>query len=336
MTKEFKCSTCNKIFASKYNCKYHEDKKVCKSNDSKILCTVCNKYFSCQSTLKRHVKNICSKSKDTNTEKDTDTEKDSDTESVNPTLITTLPTKITSIRDVKSTFQNCSANEDNDFITLMEKFKKLENENNILQQENNKLKRKIQIDDSEINNSDKHQTINNNVINNNVTKNVANNVTNNNVTNNNVKVNNKIIIVGFGKEDMNKIGLDDLLHVMQRGFYSPLDLIEKTHFNHNLPEYHNVYISNIKNKYVNINDGTRWILADKKEIVNKLYEEKKCFIEYLITTKLYDNLRPFQQKILQDLIKTDNTDPKVEKIKDKIILLMYNRNHMPKKIIFQI
>ena len=44
------------------------------------------------------------------------------------------------------------------------------------------------------------------------------------------------------------VGIDngDILKCLKKGFYSTIYLTEAVHFNPKYPEYHNVYISNIK------------------------------------------------------------------------------------------
>ena len=41
-------------------------------------------------------------------------------------------------------------------------------------------------------------------------------------------------------------------------------LIEKVHFDVNKPQNHNIYISNLKNKYIMIYDGNKWECKDRE------------------------------------------------------------------------
>ena len=83
----------------------------------------------------------------------------------------------------------------------------------------------------------------------------------------------------FGKEDISKIGRDELLKVFRSGFDSPLRLTETTHFNSKYPEYHIVYISNMKNKYAMIYDGNDWNMVMKDYLIDKMYDNKRNYIE---------------------------------------------------------
>ena len=35
-----------------------------------------------------------------------------------------------------------------------------------------------------------------------------------------------------------------MFKILEKGYYSPIELTEKMHFNPELPEYHNIYIPN--------------------------------------------------------------------------------------------
>ena len=46
-------------------------------------------------------------------------------------------------------------------------------------------------------------------------------------------------------------------------------LIKKIHFNPRKPENHNIYISNIKNKYIMVYDGDKWNLSNQNETIDR-------------------------------------------------------------------
>ena len=48
------------------------------------------------------------------------------------------------------------------------------------------------------------------------------------------------------------------------------NLIKRIHFDPKKPENHNIYISNIKNKYVMIYDGIKWNLHNRDETIEGL------------------------------------------------------------------
>jgi archaellum component FlaF (FlaF/FlaG flagellin family) len=86
------------------------------------------------------------------------------------------------------------------------------------------------------------------------TKMVQNN-TNNTINNNNSNNNNiNIKVVAFGKEDKDVLTDNEIFKILKRGFYSVPELIKAIHFNKDKPENHNVYISNMRDKYVMVFD----------------------------------------------------------------------------------
>lgn len=165
---------------------------------------------------------------------------------------------------------------------------------------------------------------------------VTNNVTNtdnsnshntyNNSTINNGTVNN-IYLVGYGKEDMGRIDKTDMLKVFQSGFNSALSLTETMHFNPKYPEFHNVYIPNMKNKYAMMYNGTDWNLVNKDSMIDKIYDNKRDYIEENLEDFL-SSLTNSQKKALDRWLNANDDHPYINKIREDIKLLMYNKRNM--------
>ncbi len=156
-----------------------------------------------------------------------------------------------------------------------------------------------------------------------------------NMTNNNQQINinttnNNIKLVAFGKEDLSYISKKKLKEIMAKGFQSVPTLIEYIHFDKNKPEQHNIYISNMKDTYAIAYDGFRWILMEKKEAVDKLYEEKASFLEI----KLGDMYNQVEQKTkdkMERYLETQEEEQVEKPLKSQIKLMLYNKNHIPLK-----
>ena len=201
--------------------------------------------------------------------------------------------------------------EDNKKIKKLEednkKIKKLEEDNKKLKKEIKKLKSGKPL-------------INNGTIN-----------TNNgtiNTNNGTINTNNNIVLIGYGREDMTKIDKKEILESMKKGFYSTIQLTDTVHFNPKYPEYHNIYISNIKDKYAMMYDGKNWTLTTKTELIDRLYDDKKYFIE--------DNLEDFcnsitgsQKRALERWINIDDEHDKIKEVKERIKLLLCNKRDIP-------
>jgi hypothetical protein len=162
----------------------------------------------------------------------------------------------------------------------------------------------------------KHSTKINGNNNNNVNNGTVNNTTNN------------IVIVGHGKEDMSKIDYNDMLKILTKGYDSTIHLTEAVHFNPKYPEFQNIYISNIKDKYALMYDGEKWILITKEDLIDKIYNNKKNYIEDNLE-KYVESLPKIYVNSLNRWLNTDETDPRITKIKNDIKILLYNSRKLP-------
>jgi Zinc finger, C2H2 type len=156
--------------------------------------------------------------------------------------------------------------------------------------------------------------------------NVSNTV-NNNCSINNGTVNN-FYLVGYGKEDMAKINHNDLLNGIKTGFNSTYNLIDIVHFNPDYPEFHNVYISSMKNKYAMMYDGDDWTLVMKDALINKMYDDKRNYIEENLDDFL-ESLTNSQKNALYRWMDADDDHDYIQKIKNSIKLLLYNKRKLP-------
>ncbi len=134
--------------------------------------------------------------------------------------------------------------------------------------------------------------------------------------------------MGHGQEDMTKIDNGEILNALKKGYYSTLTLTEAVHFNPKYPEYQNVYISNIKDKYAMYYDGKSWTLTMKEELIDKIYEDKKSYIEENLDD-FVNSLTDSRKNALDRWLNTDEEDDKIKEIKGKIRLLLYNKRELP-------
>jgi len=178
----------------------------------------------------------------------------------------------------------------------------LEEENKLLKKEVVSLKR-----------TDKTAKITNKTIN--INKGVINNTTN------------QIILVGYGHEDLSKLSKNELIKILQSGYDSTLKLTEAVHFNPKYPEHHNIYISNMRDKYAMMFDGEKWTLTMKEDLINKIYDDKKNYIEENIEDFI-DSLSTSRKKALDRWLDTCDEDDRISKIKNDIRLLLYNKRDL--------
>jgi hypothetical protein len=203
---------------------------------------------------------------------------------------------------------NCRINKDNynEKEEILNRLVKLEEENKkirVLERENKELKKMIQNNKGNI-----ITTINNGDIN----------------------IQQNINLIGFGKEDLSRLNRQDFIKILKEGYYSTLRLTEAIHFNPDHPEYHNIYISNIKDKYAMMFDGNNWTLTMKEDLINKIYNDKKDYIEENLDDFI-NSLTISRKNALKRWLDTEDNDDKIKDIKNQIKLLLYNRRDIPMK-----
>jgi len=156
--------------------------------------------------------------------------------------------------------------------------------------------------------------------------------------NNTQNINHNIKMVAFGKEDIDNISDEVCKRLIKRGGMSVPKFIEYVHFDKNKPENHNVYISNIQNKYGMIYKDDIWQISKADDIMEILYYGKEEVLEQKYE-KLKNQIPDTYQRSFERFIKTHTTD-KVEKaVLSEIKLLLYNKRSIPlntRKLIKQI
>ena len=159
------------------------------------------------------------------------------------------------------------------------------------------------------------------------------NINSNNNTINNINngIINNFTLYAHGHEDLSKIDKNELLKGIKQGFNSTTKLTELINFNPKYPEYHNIYISNMKSKYAMKYDGKEWTLVRKYDLIDNLYEHKRDYI-HINMDEYSKSLSKVQREsidrwMLLDEINPD--DPIIRRIKSDIELLLYNSRGIP-------
>jgi len=132
---------------------------------------------------------------------------------------------------------------------------------------------------------------------------------------------NNFNLLAYRETDTSHLTDQDYRFCIKKVNYCVKNMIEKVHFNPVKPENMNIYISNIKDKYIMVYDGHNWNLANKKEELDRLYEEKEMMLEEWLETNPEKELK---DKFLKYLNNKEN-DECLNRIKDEIKLMLYNK-----------
>ena len=317
----FKCEKCNREFKNNCNLARHvnttcSNNKNNKNTDNK--CNKCGKEFNNIYNLQRHVKLYCKVTKLETKDNISQQEAIIKQNVIDGKRNKNIYNYCDKIFSSKSSLcrhinHNCKVYkaQNKEKEDIYNELKRLREENKIIKKELEDYKKK-----------NNKNIIMNNTTNNNTTNNTTNN-TINNTTNNN------LIMFSFGKEDISKIETNEILKAMKMGFHSTLKLTDAIHFNPKHPEYHNVYIPSMKDKYAMIYKNDNWQLVNKQDLVDEIYDNKKDYIEENVE-EFCNTLSNSQKNALNRwLLADEHNDKRISKIKDRMKLLLYNKRHIP-------
>jgi hypothetical protein len=130
-----------------------------------------------------------------------------------------------------------------------------------------------------------------------------------------------ITLLSYRDTDTSHLTDHDYKSCIKKVNYCVKHMIEKIHFNPCKPENMNIYISNIKDKYIMVYDGHNWNLANKKEELERLYEEKEMMLEEWLETNPEKELKEKFMKYLNN----KESDECLNRIKEDIKLMLYNK-----------
>jgi hypothetical protein len=107
-------------------------------------------------------------------------------------------------------------------------------------------------------------------------------------------------------------------------------MIEKLHFNPEKPENMNVYIPSMKDKYLMMYENGNWKLTNKKDAIEKIYEDKEGLIMCYMDTNNPRELKADFERYLH--LKTNETAEKNQKsLYEEVNLMLYNNKHIVMK-----
>jgi len=146
-------------------------------------------------------------------------------------------------------------------------------EMNLLKEENEKLKLQLAQCDTHNETNIVNTTNNTNNTNNTSNNNSHNihNTQNNTLNDNRVIINNNnninVNMVTFGRERLEMLTEEEKLEILKGGVNAILRHMQIVHFNERLPQYMNIYRTNLRDKTCDVYDCGKWRKADLKKMV---------------------------------------------------------------------
>ena len=149
----------------------------------------------------------------------------------------------------------------------------------------------------------------------------------NNINSNN---NNQTInILAYNKTDMSHITDKDFERIMRRCNMCIPRLIEKTHYDPGKPENKNIFISNLRDKYVMSWNGKRWDVKNRDEALDDMFDNGACVLEDKIETWEENKYQydPIAVSKFYKFLDNKEKDEVQNKIKEEIKLILYNNRN---------
>ena len=143
-----------------------------------------------------------------------------------------------------------------------------------------------------------------------------------NVTNNIIQ-NNNIQLLSYKDTDTSHLTDKDYIQSIKQVTFCVKDMIEKIHFNPHKPENMNIYISNMKDKYLMVYEDGNWNLKNKVNEIDTLYNSKEMMIEEWLEEGQH-KYPELQNKFVKYLNNKEN-DETMNMVKEEIKLMMYNK-----------
>jgi DNA-directed RNA polymerase subunit RPC12/RpoP len=147
-------------------------------------------------------------------------------------------------------------------------------------------------------------------------------------------IQNNIKILAYKNTDLSHLTDQDYIYCFNRSNMCIPHLIKRIHFNPKKPENHNVYISNIKNKYIMIYDGIKWNLQNQDDAIDDIMDSN----EYVLEQKLEEWIEngkdyPDIMNKFNRYLEKKEKDNVINKVKDEIKLILFNNRKVINEVL---
>lgn len=120
---------------------------------------------------------------------------------------------------------------------------------------------------------------------------------------------NNIQIKSYTASTLSELPEDEQILICKSGFNCVPVLLERTHLNPDTPEFHNLLITNLRDKYIYYYDGENWITGDKDVVIPKIYEHKSSEIEdFYKEYSIANKITPSQQRAFERWLRANESE----------------------------
>ena len=133
-----------------------------------------------------------------------------------------------------------------------------------------------------------------------------------------------IQLLSFKDTDYSHLTEKDYVQCINQNLHCVKQLIEKIHFNPTKPENMNIYISNLKDKYLMVYENGNWNIKTKKEL-DSFYGNNEYRLADWINEQ--DNYPELKEKF-NSYLHNKEDDEVLNNIKEEIKLMMYNKRNL--------
>ena len=143
-----------------------------------------------------------------------------------------------------------------------------------------------------------------------------------NNTNNTINIQ----LLNHSDTDYSHLTPKDYLTCIKNCNYCVKSLIEKVHFNPEKPENMNIFLSNIKGNYVMVYKDNEWQIRNKQRQIDDLYDSNEFVLETWYDE--YKDKYPHIISSFQRYLKNKDEDVVLNRVKDEILMMLYNKRKM--------
>jgi len=132
---------------------------------------------------------------------------------------------------------------------------------------------------------------------------------------------NNITLLAYKESDTSHLTERDYMNCIKQVNFCVKQLIEKIHFNPAKPENMNIYISNLKDKYMMVYEAGAWNIKSK-DAIESIYNDKELMLEEWLEEQ---HKHPELKEKFERYINNKENDDTLNMIKEEIKLMMYNK-----------